>query len=696
MAKSKYLTAPLPSEKIPAGIPYILANEAAERFAFYGMSSILVVFMTRYLMGAGGLDVMTDEHAKKWFHLFTAAVYLTPLIGAVLSDTWLGKYRTIIAFSILYTVGMFALVWDQTRLGLGIGLVLIALGSGIIKPCVSANVGDQFGQTNKHLISKMYSWFYFSINLGAAISMFLCPLLLEWWGPRVGFGVPAVLMAVAVLAFFMGRSKYVHIPPAGGRIVRELLDRETLKTLARLSIVFVFVAMFFALFYQSQSAWVIQAERLNLRWIGVNWLPAQVQFVNALLIMLMIPLFSYVVYPAISKVVPLTPLRKIGAGLLVTAICFAVPAWIETQIQGGDVFRITSRSTIPGLEPSRLIDGDTESAGWSSAAAPSAAAPQEIVLRLRQRTSWVVDSVAIWPQTQLTEREISAVLERHLAEAVAQGTLSGAQAREITAAMRTAADVEAARDVAARALAELEIDTTVLQEGAYQPREVSLFVADFTGSLVPRLYSELEDDERQAAENATQYAVKSGWTHVGDYVLDSDVERAVLEFESTTATHVLVQIKSNYGADRVKVAEIEVLTDQPAPTASVATAQIWPNVAGLGYRPSVGWQFFAYVLLTAGEILASIPVLEFSYTQAPKKAKSFVMGLYLLSISLGNVFAAIVNHFIQNPDGSTKLPGASYYWFFAIAMLVTLALYIPVAMRFPVREEIQDEAPAGT
>jgi len=88
--------------------------------------------------------------------------------------------------------------------------------------------------------------------------------------------------------------------------------------------------------------------------------------------------------------------------------------------------------------------------------------------------------------------------------------------------------------------------------------------------------------------------------------------------------------------------------------------------------------------------------LEFSYAQAPKRIKSFVMSLYLLAISLGNFFSGAVNHFIENEDGSSKLPGASYYWFFAIAMLVTLAFYIPVAMRFPSKEYIQDEAPEET
>jgi len=113
-----------------------------------------------------------------------------------------------------------------------------------------------------------------------------------------------------------------------------------------------------------------------------------------------------------------------------------------------------------------------------------------------------------------------------------------------------------------------------------------------------------------------------------------------------------------------------------------------------GQQPSIGWQFFAYIFLTAGEILVSIPALEFAYTQAPKKMKSLIQSINLLSIALGNIFSALVNHVIENPDGTSKLPGASYYVFFAIAMMVTTLLFIPVARRYKQREYIQDESPA--
>jgi POT family proton-dependent oligopeptide transporter len=447
MAKSKYLTGPLPSKKMPAGIPYILGTEASERFAFYGMSSILVVFMTKHLMGAGGqLDVMGDEDAKKWFHYFVAVVYFTPLIGAVISDVWLGKFKTIIFFSLVYCAGFAILALDQTRLGLSAGLILIAIAAGTIKPCLSANVGDQFGVSNRHLIEKVYGWFYFSVNLGAAISMYLCPALLKKYGPAVGFGVPGAFMFAALLCYWVGRYKLVHIPPAGKTNWRELLDAEGVRALLRLCPVFVFISMFFALFYQSESAWVLQAEKMNLRWLGKDWLPAQMQAANPVLIMVLIPLFAYAIYPALNRVCRLTPLRKVGIGMFLTAGSFLVPVWIETQIAGGA-------------------------------------------------------------------------------------------------------------------------------------------------------------------------------------------------------------------------------------------------------KPSIGWQFVAYIFLTGAEVMVSITALEFAYTQAPRKMKSMIQSIELLAISLGNIFVAEVNDFIKNEDGTSKLPGASYYWFFTIAMLVTAVLFIPLARWYKPKEYIQGEAP---
>src|SRR5690606_32846406 len=110
---SKYLTTPLETDRVPAGIPYIVANEAAERFSFYGMRSILVVFMTTYLLGRSGqLETMADAEAREYFHYFVSAVYFFPFLGAILSDAFLGKYKTILWLSIVYCFGHLALALD--------------------------------------------------------------------------------------------------------------------------------------------------------------------------------------------------------------------------------------------------------------------------------------------------------------------------------------------------------------------------------------------------------------------------------------------------------------------------------------------------------------------------------------------------------------------------------------------------------
>lgn len=324
---------------MPGGIPYIIGNEAAERFSFYGMKGILVIFMTRYLLGdGGGLDVMSNEDATAWYHQFTSAVYFFPIIGAILSDWIFGKYKTILWLSVVYCLGHACLALDETRLGLSLGLTLIAIGSGGIKPCVSAHVGDQFGASNAHLLPKVFMAFYWSINLGAGASLALTPWLLdqEWGGPWIAFGLPGLLMLIATIVFWMGRNKFVHIPPGGKAFLKETFSKDGLKAIGKLSILYVFVAMFWALFDQTGSTWVLQAQQMDRVVFGVEILPSQLQAVNPVMVMILIPFCGLVLYPALGKIFELTPVRKIAIGLFVTIGAFALPAWIEGRIVAGE------------------------------------------------------------------------------------------------------------------------------------------------------------------------------------------------------------------------------------------------------------------------------------------------------------------------------------------------------------------------
>ncbi|MCX7108417.1 MAG: POT family MFS transporter [Methylococcales bacterium] len=431
-----FKTLPDASNTLPSGITYIIANEAAERFSYYGMRAILVVFMTQYLMNSSGqLDVMSENEAQGYFHLFVSVVYFMPLFGALLADGLLGKYRTIIFLSLIYCLGHFALAIDNTRMGLLLGQALIAMGAGGIKPCVSAHIGDQFCIANKHLMTKVYSWFYFAINFGAFTAMLIIPWLLDHYGAAVAFALPGLLMLLATIIFWSGRYRFVHIQPTGINFVKEMFSQVGIKSLGKLTSIYAFIAVFWALFDQTGSSWIVQAQKMNRMVFGFELLPSQIQAANPLLIMLLVPLFSYRVYPFLNRFFVLTALRKMTIGLFITVIAFAITSFIQMQLDTGLV-------------------------------------------------------------------------------------------------------------------------------------------------------------------------------------------------------------------------------------------------------PHISFQLLAYGLLTSAEVMVSITCLEFSYTQAPKTMKSFVMAFYFLSVAIGNLFTSAVNFFIQNNDGSSKLAGANYFLFFTGLMLITAVFFLLVSRRY--------------
>ncbi len=329
---------------MPSGIPFIISNEAAERFSFYGMKAALAVFLAHYFGVLGG-DNMSEAKATSYVAFFTGAVYLTPLFGALIADAFFGKYRTIITLSIVYCLGHLCLafmgVGGAVELWLLAGLGLIAIGAGGIKPCVSAHVGDQFGKNNSHLLPRIFNIFYFSINTGAVLSNLLIPWILKWHGPHWAFGIPGVLMALATLFFWMGRRQFAHIPAAGRPFLNEIASREGRNAIAKLLPLVAFVGVFWCLFDQTSSMFVFQAERMDRTFLaGTRFefevLPSQIQAFNPFLILVLIPIFSLVIYPLFGKVFRLTPLRKIGIGLAIMVGSFTVAALAQEAIDRGE------------------------------------------------------------------------------------------------------------------------------------------------------------------------------------------------------------------------------------------------------------------------------------------------------------------------------------------------------------------------
>lgn len=348
--------------KFPRQIKYIVWNEACERYSYYGMRSILVIFLVQYLL-------LTKTQATADYHLFAGACYLFPVLGAYISDRFLGKYKTIMILSTVYCVGhLFLAIFEHDKTGFYWGLGLIALGSGGIKPCVSAHVGDQFKPTQKAALRKVFDLFYFMINFGSVFSTIITPWTLQAYGPAVAFGIPGILMAVATFIFWLGRDKYVHIPPTGkvehgtGRVLLSAItnfskrgDRgllggayeshpaenvDDVKAALSVSKIFVAIAVFWALFDQHGSSWVLQAKEMNLEfgYFGIDTLlPSQIPALNPIMVMILIPTFTFGVYPAVEKLFgyEMTPLRKMGWGMFMAAISFVFVAAFQFTLDGG-------------------------------------------------------------------------------------------------------------------------------------------------------------------------------------------------------------------------------------------------------------------------------------------------------------------------------------------------------------------------
>lgn len=255
----------------PPGVPYIIGNEGCERFSYYGMRSILYVYMAEYLYRYHAeYASRAEDLATAHYHLFSVGVYALPMLGAIVADRLLGKYPTIVALSLVYCAGHAVLsLTEGTLFGLWLGLGLIAVGSGGIKPCVSAHVGDQFGKKNWFRLRTIYQAFYFIINLGSTLSMLLIPGIFEWRNTQTGFlrdhavsiafGIPGALMFIATVVFFMGRNVFVHVPPRPGG---------SLGLLDALSSMALFAALGHLMFTAGQPLWVIALTSVGFFTVG--------------------------------------------------------------------------------------------------------------------------------------------------------------------------------------------------------------------------------------------------------------------------------------------------------------------------------------------------------------------------------------------------------------------------------------------
>lgn len=316
----------------PTGFWFVFMGELAERASYYGMRTLLALYL---------VDVVGFEQNKgaTVVHLFMAFCYLLPLLGGFIADRYLGRYKTIVYFSIPYIAGHFLLGATHTPLWIYFALGLLAMGSGTIKPSTSPLMGMIYEKAGKSdLLPEAFSIFYLSINIGSLFSTYILPSVRESFKPATGWteasrslgyqvalAFPTVLMIVALGIFALGKRYY----PAEKVTERPQKTPEQARaetaTLLRLAGVFTLIIFWWFIYDQNADIWVYFArDHMNLQlWPFTKTItPDQIQAVNPFFIIAFTPFFNWQ-WNAIKarrggRAVPAT--QKMLLGFLLTAV----------------------------------------------------------------------------------------------------------------------------------------------------------------------------------------------------------------------------------------------------------------------------------------------------------------------------------------------------------------------------------------
>ena len=283
----------------PAGMYFFFWGEFAERASYYGMRAILLLYLAGDSTGVikGGLD-LGDKNGGSIYFAFKMSCYFLPLLGGFLADRFFGKYWTIVGFAIPYVLGHFILGIESLP-AVSLALILLACGSGVIKPNISTLMGltyDQQRPGNERLRSSAFLWFYFAINVGAFLSQLTVPVLRNTYGYAIAFQFPAWLMVGSLIIFASGK-KFYAVETIDRRIKSPEEKRQQCKTLGQLFGVFALIVVWWVGYEHNDAQWVFFA-RSHMNLIRIPWSnyivpPDQYQLLNPAFVLIFVPLFSW-------------------------------------------------------------------------------------------------------------------------------------------------------------------------------------------------------------------------------------------------------------------------------------------------------------------------------------------------------------------------------------------------------------------
>ncbi|XP_004405010.1 PREDICTED: solute carrier family 15 member 1 [Odobenus rosmarus divergens] len=654
----------------PVSIFFIVVNEFCERFSYYGMRALLILYFSRFL----GWD---DNLSTAIYHTFVALCYLTPILGALIADSWLGKFKTIVSLSIVYTIGQAVTAvssitdltdfnHDGTPNNLSvhvalsmIGLSLIALGTGGIKPCVSAFGGDQFEEGQEKQRNRFFSIFYLAINAGSLLSTIITPILrVQQCGIHskqacypLAFGVPAALMAVSLIVFVVGSGMYKKVQPQGNvmaKVVkcigfalknrfrhrskafpkrehwldwaREKYDERLIsqiKMVTRVMFLYIPLPMFWALFDQQGSRWTLQATTMSGKVGLIEIQPDQMQTVNAILIVIMVPVMDAVVYPLIAKCgFNFTSLKKMTVGMFLASMAFVVAAIVQVEID----------KTLPVFPKQNEVQVKVLNIGNGNMTVsfPGVEVVQPQMTQTNAFMAFGVDN--------LTSINISSP-----GSPVTPVTYNFEQGHRHTLLVWAPNYYRVVKDGL----------NQKPEKGENGIRFINSFDESVNIIMGEKVYVNV------TSHNASEYQffssgkkqIRINSTQQTPQTCVNDFESSSLEFGSAF-TYVI-------GRQDNGCPELHMFED------------ISPNTVNMAL------QIPQYFLLTCGEVVFSITGLEFSYSQAPSNMKSVLQAGWLLTVAVGNIIVLIIAG-----AGQISEQWAEYVLFAALLLVVCIIFAI--------------------
>ena len=318
----------------PKGLFYLAVTEAWERFSFYGMTALVVLYMVNQLLLPGHAEhiagfasfraavesltgpLTTQALASQIFGLYTGFVYFTPILGGMIADRWIGQRSAVVIGALSMSAGHVAMAFDQSFL---LALLLLVTGSGFLKGNISAQVGALYPQDDDARRTHGFLIFSTGINIGAVIGPVLCGALAQVYGWHYGFGAAAIFMLVGLATYLYG---YRYLPARVPRPVAQhgpltATDWRVIRALIAVIIITIFQTI---AYYQSGNVLPVWIQAHVALDVGGFRIPiAWYQSIDSLVCVLFVPLLLWIWRRQASRGGEPGELAKIGIGAGISA-----------------------------------------------------------------------------------------------------------------------------------------------------------------------------------------------------------------------------------------------------------------------------------------------------------------------------------------------------------------------------------------